>query len=286
MTAINNPRTPSLGGEQGGPPEVDSRGSMDRGVLPFLRRNLSILGPVVVLVLMFTFFAFASRSFLSLGNMQALGQLAGETLLVSAAATVVILLGSIDLSVGAIAGLCGMTLAFTTQSGWPLGAALALSIGLGILAGLTNGLLFVIARIPSFLATLGMLFILPGIAVFLYGSAPISFDNAALSNVLFSAVAGVPLPLIVGFVLVLGLAAILRWTVFGQHVYVVGGNERVARMSGVRVRQIKIAVFVISGLFCAIAGILLTVRISSATSGMGSNLLLLAIAATVIGGTR
>jgi ribose/xylose/arabinose/galactoside ABC-type transport system permease subunit len=242
------------------------------------------VGPFLVLIVLWIYFTIESSAFFSIANVQEMGREAAELLLVALAGTMPILLGSIDLSVGSIVTLAGMTLAYYSagQSWWLL---VLLCAGLGLAAGLINGLVFVYGRVPSFLVTLGTSFLFPGVAQQVFGAVPITLSSQGLINGIQRNVLGVPVPCLIALAGLAVVTLITRNTVFGRNVYAVGGNERVARLSGISVRGTKIACFAIGGILCGLAALLLCVRISSATGDMGSDLLLPSIAAVVIGGT-
>lgn len=242
------------------------------------------LGPFAVLIVLFIYFSLASSSFLTISNLQEIAREAAELLLVALAATLPILLGSIDLSVGSMVTLVGMAVAYYSlgNSWWLL---VLLCLGLGLAAGLLNGLIYVYGRVPSFLVTLGTLFLFPGIAQQVWGAIPITLNSPQLINVVEGNISGIPVEFIIALFGLAVVALITRYTVFGRNVYAVGGNERVARQSGIRVNATKVACFAIGGILCGVAALLLCVRIGSGTGDMGSDLLLPAIAAVVIGGT-
>jgi ribose transport system permease protein len=267
------------------PPEATPASATRRRSFRIPIPAMSIVGPLVVLVAMIVFFSQRNSAFTSTLNLQTLGQQGAELLLVSLAAMLVILLGSIDLSVGASVTISGMSLAYFSGRGASVAILVVVCVAVGVGVGVINSLLYVYARIPSFLATLGMLFLLPGLAQQLYGAQPQSLEADGLINAIEGTIAGIPVSLVLALVALLVVAAALSATTWGRHVYAVGGNERVAQLSGIDVARTKIVAFTLGGALCGLAGLLLTVRITSATADMGSGLLLPSIAAVVIGGT-
>lgn len=242
------------------------------------------LGPFVVLIALFIFFSVQSPSFLTVSNLQEIAREAAELLLVALAATLPILLGSIDLSVGSMVTLVGMAVAYYSL-GSPWWVLVLICLGLGLAAGMLNGLIYVYGRVPSFLVTLGTLFLFPGIAQQIFGAVPITLSSPQLINIVEGNIAGIPIEFLIALFGLVLVALATRYTVFGRNVYAVGGNERVARQSGIRVDATKVAGFAIGGVLCGVAALLLCVRIGSGTGDMGADLLLPSIAAVVIGGT-
>jgi ribose transport system permease protein len=262
-----------------------SAGALTRGgALDAIARWWARLGPVAVLVALVIYFSLATHAFLTVGNLQSLAWNAAVLLLVALSGTLVILLGSIDLSVGSIVTLVGMSLAhFSGDMTWWL--LVLLCLGVGCAAGLLNGLIYVYGRVPSFLVTLGTLYLFPGFAQQVFGAIPISLNSSTLVNIVTGQPLGIPVPAIIAVVVWLIVCAVGYYTVFGRDVYAIGGNETVARLNGINVTRTKIICFALGGVFCALAAILLSVQVLSSTGDMGSGLLLPSIAAVVIGGT-
>jgi ribose transport system permease protein/putative xylitol transport system permease protein len=229
---------------------------------------------------------FTARSALFLTDTNILNILRASSVLMvlSAASTLVIVAGSIDLSVGAIAAFTGTIAAQFTVNGHPTWIWLALPIGLA--CGLLNGSLVAVAKLPSFLTTLGTMFILGGLALRLTGGASVFMTNDVLNNLTNgTTVAGVPNLIwwaVCAFVVV---SVIAYRTPFGRRIYAIGGNERVARLSGLSVVGTKLWIFGLSGAFAGAGGLMLVGQASGSSPGMGDPYLLLAIAAVVMGGT-
>jgi ribose transport system permease protein len=174
-------------------------------------------------------------------------------------------------------------------SGWFLefNVSGAVTVGLlvGLLLGFFNGLMITWLRIPPFVATLAMLSIARGLTRLWTGGFPITGLGEAFGFLGTGFLMGIPMPVWISGGLVGVFLVISRKTRFGRHVYAVGGNERAALLSGLRVNRIKLAVYSLSGLLAAVAGLLATARIDSATPGAGFGYELDCIAAVVIGGT-
>jgi len=242
--------------------------------------------PVLVVVAFVVFFSVTSSSFLSLRNFVAVSGEASTLLLACTGATFVILMGSIDLSVGAMVLLAGAVTVMAVNA-FGLGI-LGLLIGmvLGGLLGLANGVVFAYGVIPSFVVTLGSLSVFTGIALEILQGQAVSFYSDTFSNLAIGQ--WIPnVPNIALFAIVIW--AVMVWvcfrTRFGRYMYVIGGGEAVARTSGVPVRRYKIYAFILSGVMAGLAGALAVARQGAAGPTLGSDLLLDTLAAIVVGGT-
>ncbi|MCG6921890.1 MAG: ABC transporter permease [Acidobacteria bacterium] len=208
--------------------------------------------------------------------------------------TFVVISGGIDLSVGSVLAFAGMLAASfstssTTVTPWSgtytLAVPILFALAGGVVCGAFNGWVVSRFRIQPFIATLGMLLAARGATMALTGGNPISSLDARLRWLGTGRIWNVPVPIVI-FVIVFAVAwVILNRTVLGRYVYAVGGNERSARTSGIKTGQIKIWVYVISGLLAGVAGIILTAKTGSGQTNAGSSYELDAIAAAVIGGT-
>lgn len=214
---------------------------------------------------------------------------------------IVILTGGIDLSVGSTLGLCGVVAGWLMQgvaveiaglvfypSVW---VVVVLTCALGALVGAVNGVLIAFFKVPAFVATLGVLYVARGVALLLTNGLTFNnlggrddLGNTGFNWLGFNTLLGVP----IGVLVLGGVAAItivlLNRTAFGRWVYSTGGNQRAAELSGVPVRFTTIAVYVLSGVFAAIAGLVLSSQLTSAGPTAGTTYELTAIAAVVVGG--
>jgi ribose transport system permease protein len=243
-----------------------------------------VILPLITLLLLITVFSLMSPAFFSAGNLVNLLRQMSILLIVALAGTVVILIGSIDLSVGAVVTLSGTIAAFTVPY---LGAgALLVGMAIGMMAGFMSGIIFTAFKIPSFLATLGMMSALTGIANYLSDGRPILFKSASFDYLTKGTfIPGIPNIFLWSVLCFIIIVFISFRTVFGRNMFAIGGGEKVAQLSGIKVNRLKIYVFMISGLLCGLAGTLLASRIGAGTPRMGDPLLLDSIAAVVMGGT-
>ena len=260
-------------------------GSQVSAAFAGLSRFRVALLPLVSIVALVIYFTAVNPLFFSASNALNIGRQSSVLLLVSLAETVVILIGSIDLSVGALVTLTGILTALTVDTLGAFGGGLV-GIAAGAFVGLANGLLVTMLRVPSFLVTLGMLSILSGVTNQISQGQSILFANTLLPSLVNNApVFGVPNVIWFG----LGAAAILTIVAFktklGRYLYALGGGEVVAAHAGVPVTLYKVLAFVLSGAICGFSGVMLTGQVGAGTPTAGSGLLLNSIAAVVMGGT-
>jgi ribose transport system permease protein len=251
------------------------------------RDTLKKLGPFIALLVLAAGLAILSPDFLTLGNLLDVARQVSINAIISFGMTLVILLGGIDLSVGSILAVSSLMVALLMQAGDSAGLATLIGILAGALMGAVNGLLVTKGRVAPFIATLGTMTLLRGVALVLSQGSPIS----GFPSVLFSALGGgyflrvIPLPVVWMLALFAILWFVLDRTVFGRHVYATGGNPEAASLSGVNVDRVQILVYTLSGFTAAVAGIILTSRLDSAQPTAGAGYELDAITAVVLGGT-
>jgi ribose transport system permease protein len=196
----------------------------------------------------------------------------------------VIVTRGIDLSVGANAAMATVIAAALMRDGMGYGLASAIALAGSTGVGLINGMSVVFARITPFIATLGMLSIVQGIAFIIQGDALIVINNEGFTNLFNGTVLGVQSQLIIFLAVTLVFAFIMRFTTFGRQLYAIGGNPEAARLSGLPVRRNLLATYSLSGLLAGVAGLMLAGQLSQGSSVLGQGYELDAIAAAVVGG--
>lgn len=244
---------------------------------------------LIAIVLACIFLSFATDSFATQKNLYNITRNVTFVAIIALGMTVVIITGGIDLSVGSVLCLCSMVLAVTMHAGYSIEIGIAASIGTALLVGLFNGILIAYLGFPPFVVTLGMLSIARSLAmvasnntvVFEFGP-----DHAKLLALGGGAWLGIANPVLYMIVLALFTGFVLRWTKFGRHIFAIGGNEHAATLTGVPVRPLKVAVYVISALTAGIAGIIETGWLGAVTTNIGAGMELQVIAAAVIGGAN
>ncbi|MDB5560585.1 MAG: permease component of ribose/xylose/arabinose/galactoside ABC-type transporter [Hyphomicrobiales bacterium] len=242
----------------------------------------------IAIVVACIFLSFATNSFATPKNVYNITRNVTFTAIIALGMTMVIITGGIDLSVGSVLCLCSMMLAVTMHAGWSIEAGIAAAILTALVIGAFNGVLIAYLGFPPFVVTLGMLSIARSLAmvasnntvVFQFG--PDHDKLLALGGGAW--VFGIANPVIYTLLLALLTGFILRWTKFGRHLYAIGGNEHAATLTGVPVRMIKVAVYMISALSAGIAGIVETGWLGAVTTNIGAGMELQVIAAAVIGG--
>lgn len=275
---------------------ASSRGATVAGILVRLRA-------AIALVLLVITFALLSPEFLTTSNLSILVKHVAINAILAIGMTFVILSGGIDLSVGAIAGLCGIVAGALLGPGLqiaPLGVVvylhtwmvIAVALVIGMAVGALNGWLVARLGVAPFIATLGSLYVARGAALLTSDGA--TFPNLAgaadLGNTGFpwlgtASVLGLPVVVWVMAGLAAAAVFVAGYTPFGRQVYAVGGNERAALLAGVRVARVKLLVYVISGLCSALVGVIIAAQLGAAHPATGQTFELNAIAAVVLGGT-
>jgi ribose transport system permease protein/putative xylitol transport system permease protein len=240
--------------------------------------------PYAALVILVVYFSLATDAFFTVENLVNIVRQSAILMVIAVGATLVVVAGSVDLSVGAISTLSGTLAAYTSAHGQP-GLAWAMVL-VGVAAGLLNGTLVAYVRLPSFIVTLGTLFIFGGIATKIVGGYAVPLQNKALDDAVNSTtILGIPNGFHWAIGAIIVVSVIAYRTTFGRHLYAIGGNEKVAGLAGLPVRRDKALMFVLSGTLAAIGGLMLTARGGGSSPTMGDSFLLNAIAAIVMGGT-
>ena len=240
--------------------------------------------PLLAIVGLVIWFSLSSDRFLTVDNLWTIGRGAAVLMLVALAGTIVILIGSIDLSVAGNVTVAGIVCAKLID-GEGLLIAIIAAIGVGAAIGLINAAILLTLRIPSFLVTLGMLSVLTGIANTITKGAPVTFLEQGLPNFINGDVLGIPTVILLTIAIAVAVTLGAFRTKMGRYFYAIGGGEPVAAVSGVPVARYKLVAFVLAGALCGIAGIFITGQVGAGTADVGSDLLLDSIAAVVMGGT-
>ncbi|OPG02147.1 transporter [Streptomyces sp. GKU 895] len=249
-----------------------------------LRRLLLDNGALTALIVLVIAMSALSGDFLTTDNLLNVGVQAAVTAILAFGVTFVIVSAGIDLSVGSVAALSATVLAWSaTSQGMPVVLAVLLAIATGIACGLVNGFLISYGKLPPFIATLALLSVARGLSLVISQGSPIAFPSS-VSHLGDTLGGWLPVPVLVMVGMGLITAFVLGRTYIGRSMYAIGGNEEAARLSGLRVKRQKLAIYAFSGLFAAAAGIVLAARLSSAQPQAAQGYELDAIAAVVIGG--
>jgi len=241
---------------------------------------------VLAVIALSAVLAVSSDAFLTTANLFSVMRSFSLTAIMAVGMTMVIITGGIDLSVGSLMGLAGLLTAMMIQGGLPVNLAVAGGLLTGCGLGLANGLMITKLGLPPFIATLGMLSMARGAMYWITHGWPVTLSVKHPFLALGQGYVGpVPVPVIVMLLIMVVASIFLSRTSTGRYVYAVGCNEQASRFSGIRVDGIKILVYTISGLCCAVSGLILLARMVSAQPMAGLGYELPVIAAAVIGGT-
>jgi ribose transport system permease protein len=245
---------------------------------------------LIAVVLACLFLSFATESFATTKNLYNITRNFTFVAIIALGMTLVIIIGGIDLSVGSVLCLCSMVLAVTMNAGYGIEVGILASLGTAIVIGLFNGILIAYLGFPPFVVTLGMLSVARSLAM-VASNNTVVFQFGPDHDLLLALgggawLFGIANPVLYMIMLALLTGFVLRWTRFGRHVFAIGGNEQAATLTGVPVRPIKVAVYVISALSAGIAGIVQTGWLGAVTTNIGAGMELQVIAAAVIGGAN
>ncbi|WP_206077108.1 MULTISPECIES: ABC transporter permease [Mesorhizobium] len=245
----------------------------------------SIIARFVVLAVLCAGVALLNENFLSVANFTNVLRQASLLFLIAAGATLVIIAGAIDLSVGAILTLSACVAAGVIHATGSSGLGIATALAIGISAGLANGILVAGLRLPPFLVTYGMLWILSGGALYYMGGIPITGFPREFRFLGSGFLLGIPVPILIMIATALAGSVVLHMTTVGQQMVMMGANRAAATLAGIPVRRNLICVYVASGACAGLAAVVALGRVNSADPGMGDPLLLPSIAAILVGGT-
>lgn len=254
----------------------------------------------IVLIILLIFFSIASPNFMSLNTALLVGKHVALYGILAIGMTYVIITGGIDLSVGAIVGIAGMVAGYMIQNGITIGnktlyfsipLVVFITVLMGAVIGVINGLVITKFKVAAFIATLGMMYVARGLANLISKGATFSelkgYEGLGNRGWGFfgSRVLGIPVGLLILVIMAVIFAILLTKTSFGWHVFAIGGNEKAAKLSGVKVDRVKIMVYLISGVCSAIVGIIASSQLAASHPATGESWEMNAIAAAVLGGT-
>jgi ribose transport system permease protein len=252
-------------------------------------RRFGILAQILTLAIIVAVFAIGTKGkYLSWSNIQTIFSLAAIPAIYAIGLHPTIILGGIDLSLQGVASLCAVFVGLLMKNKFnPNDVGLwiiPISIAVGAAAGVTNGLVNTGLRIPSFIATLGMSWILYGLSVYIGKARNVIILDTRIEKFISATLFGVPQIAILAVVLAVIVQVIQDRTRFGRYMYAIGGDEIIAKQAGVNVNGIKIAAFTVAGLIYGLASVLLACRLGIGTSRMGLTLLFPTITAVAVGG--
>ncbi|WP_375506679.1 ribose ABC transporter permease [uncultured Nostoc sp.] len=246
---------------------------------------LEVAGILPILVIICILFAFLSPNFLTAGNIVNILRQASINIVLATGMTFVILTGGIDLSVGSMLGVSAVVALLVSLLPALSWAAVPAALLAGLLLGLVNGAIITFLDVPPFIVTLGSLTALRGLAFLVAKGTTLINRDINFAWVGNTYIGPIPWLVIIALLTVIASWFVLRQTVLGVQIYAVGGNERAARLTGIKVNRVLLFVYGISGLLAGLAGIMSASRLYSASGILGQGYELDAIAAVILGGT-
>jgi len=245
-------------------------------------------GLAILVVLIAIVGSSASSQFLTGNNLFNLGLSNGEIAIMTLPMTLIIISGEIDLSVASILGMASALLGYLWVRGWPMPAIFVMIAVVGLAAGALNGLLVTRLRLPSLAVTIGTLALYRGVATILLGPNTVSNFPAGYTNLGVNAVPftgnDMTYSTLVFIVLAIIFGVVLHATPFGRSIYAMGASAEAAQFAGIRVKRIKTILFMVSGLVCSLAGVLLTFRLDTSVQNNGLGLELDVVAIVLLAG--
>ncbi|MDK0649075.1 ribose ABC transporter permease [Clostridium perfringens] len=250
-----------------------------------VKANISKYKSLIGLVLLCIVITIVTPNFLSVSNITNVFTQVSVNAIIAIGMTFVILTGGIDLSVGSTLAISSAVGASIVKSTGNLFLAIIVAAVIGIAVGLINGLLVSKGKLQAFIVTLATMTIFRGATLVFTDGTPISKLPEAFVKIGNGKLGFMPIPVIITIIIAIIAVYALSQTRFGRYLYALGGNEDASRLSGINTDKIKTLVYVVSGFASAIAGVIITSRIGSASPNAGTGFELDAIAAVVIGGT-
>lgn len=250
-------------------------------------KKFSISQVFVYLILLFVivFFSIMSKSFLTSRNILNICRQVSMIGICSVGMTMVLLTGGIDISVGSIIALSGVVSAkLIAEVGVPIFPAMLVGIAIGVVCGLVNGLMVAKFDVPALIATLAMQTIARGIAFILTKGIPVYGLPESIRTLAQGYILQIPIPVYIMVLVFFVGWWMLEQTTFGRHVYALGGNEEVARLSGINVFLRKVQIYAMSGLFAGLSGVIMLSRINSGQPATSEGFEMDVITAAVLGG--
>lgn len=243
-------------------------------------------GIIFVLLILCIVLSIVSPVFLTADNLITVLRQVSNNVFLALGMTLIMILGGIDLSVGATVAVSGtLTVGFIVNNGMPIPVAIMLGIVIGTLIGFFNGVIIAQFKLPAFIVTLATMNVAQGIAYIYSGGRSARITNSAYTQIGTGKLFGfLPLPVLYMTILIIIFIILLNKTRFGTNIYAIGGNREAARLSGVPSKKVEITVYTIAGLLAALAGIVLSARMYSGQPSVGQGYEMDAIAACVLGG--
>lgn len=241
---------------------------------------------LIVLVIMLIVFSILSPYFFSLSNFMKVGLYTAQMGVMAGGMTLVLLSGGIDVSVGSVMAIVGIIAGLILQSGGNTFLAVAAGILTGGVCGLANGLIITKGHVNAFITTLGTMTIIRGLAQIFSGGKTILIQNTAYNAIGRKYIFGIlPLPVLIMILVFILFWFILKYTKFGRQVYSIGGNEKSAYLSGIKVVPTYLWIYIIMGFCAGISGIMLSAQSGAGIPSAAAEINMETISAVILGGT-
>ncbi len=239
---------------------------------------------LIALIAICVVFTILSNSFLTIINITNVLRQVSLMVIAGIGMVLLLLLGEIDISVGSLQAAVGITCVTVLNATGSIVLALLAALITGILSGLLNGLIVTVGGVNSFIATLGTMAIIRGVAMVVTKAVSIPVRVPAFAEIGAGQLLGIPVPVIISVVLVAFFYFILNHTIFGRQIYAIGGNSEAAKLAGLPVRRIKLQVFVLAGMLFALSAFILASRLDAGQPIAGQGFEMQVIAAVILGG--
>jgi len=244
------------------------------------------LPPVTWVVLaIFTIFSVTSNGFFTINNLISIVRQGSFLWMLATAATIVLLSEALDLSLGSVMTLSGVVAALMLKSGFSAPMAILGGLLVGVISGTITGFMVSKLKMPSFIASLGMLSVVGGLALAFAKANQVLVTDATLLFLGGGDILGIPMPIFIALAVFIFTYFMLNHSAFGRYIIAIGGNQAGARLSGLDVEKFRWLVFVFSGTVAAIAGVVLIGRLQTADPIVGMRWEFDAVAASILGGT-
>ena len=264
----------------------NTKAENENKIINQVRRFLKELPPLTwVVVALILFFGIVSPSFFALNNLTNVVRRGSTLWIIATMATLVLISGGLDLSLGSMLTFSGVVLGLLLQAGLNTGLAVLGAILSGTFVGFINGFLVSVFGIPAFIVTLGTMNVFAGLAIALTETGAVFIGDPIIVFLGAGAIAGIPIPILVAILVFAVSYIILHHTSFGRYLVAIGENKMGAHLSGVNTRRYTWLIFVYSSTITALAGVILAARIQSADPTVGVGWAFDAVAASIMGGT-
>jgi len=251
----------------------------------FVKKNIfQKFGSLIILLVLMAIMGIATPYFFTLSNLLNVGVQASVNGVLAIGMLIVIIIGGIDLSIGANLALSGIFAAYLMKSGVPIFFALLVSVISGLILGFVNGFIVTKMKLPPFITTLGTTGVFRGFALIITNGLPVSQLPSQLRVIGQGKLIGIPIPIIITSIVLIIFHIILNHTTYGRYIFSIGSNYEATRLSGIRVQKFVIITYMIEGALAAVGGVILLGRLAVAQPTAATGYELNAIAAAVIGG--